>query len=113
MHGDADRLVPFGNGELIAGRIRGAEFVKLPKASHIYPTDFPGLSEKAVISFLSKHRLQITILYARISLFKDVVLRFARVRGSCYKVSKLREAVFEASEWIGRPFVKSPADSND
>jgi 3-oxoadipate enol-lactonase len=58
LHGDADRLIPFANGKLIAERIRGAEFLAMPKAAHIFSTDFPGESEKAVIEFLSKHRLK-------------------------------------------------------
>jgi pimeloyl-ACP methyl ester carboxylesterase len=57
LHGDADRLVPYANGELVAGRIAGAKFVTLPGAAHIYQTDFPGVSEKVVVEFLGQHRL--------------------------------------------------------
>src|SRR5467141_4418595 len=39
IHGESDRLVPTGNGKLIAERIPGAKLVLLPHASHIYSTD--------------------------------------------------------------------------
>jgi 3-oxoadipate enol-lactonase len=57
LHGDADRLVPYANGKLVAGRIAGAKFLTLPGAAHIYSTDLPGISEKAVHEFLERHRL--------------------------------------------------------
>jgi pimeloyl-ACP methyl ester carboxylesterase len=57
LHGDADRLVPYANGKLVAGRIAGAKFVTLPGAAHIYQTDFPGVSERVVVEFLGQHRL--------------------------------------------------------
>ena len=57
LHGDGDRLVPYPNGKLVAGRIAGAKFVTLPGAAHIYQTDFPGVSEATVIEFLGQHGL--------------------------------------------------------
>jgi 3-oxoadipate enol-lactonase len=57
MHGDADRLVPYANGKVVAGRIAGSQFVTLPGAAHIYSTDVPGVSEKAVLEFLAQNRL--------------------------------------------------------
>src|SRR4029077_9554295 len=39
IHGQNDRLVPPGNGQLIAQRIPGAKLVLLPNAGHIFPTD--------------------------------------------------------------------------
>jgi len=53
IHGRSDQLVPAGNGELIAARIPGAELVMLPRASHIFTTDQPEASQKAVLGFLS------------------------------------------------------------
>jgi len=52
IHGASDRLVPPGNGELIAGRIPGAKWVLLPNAGHIYPTDQTERSNEAILAFL-------------------------------------------------------------
>ena len=54
MHGETDQLVPVGNAELIAGRINGSQLVKLPRASHIFTTDQPEASRKAVMDFLAR-----------------------------------------------------------
>jgi pimeloyl-ACP methyl ester carboxylesterase len=54
IHGEKDRLVPPGNGQLIAGRIPGAQLVMIPRASHIYTTDQPDASHRAVLDFLAK-----------------------------------------------------------
>jgi len=54
IHGETDQLVPVGNGELIAARINGSQLVKLPHASHIFTTDQPEASRKAVMEFLSQ-----------------------------------------------------------
>jgi len=53
IHGDSDRLVPPGNGKLIAEKIPGAKLVLIPRASHIYPTDQPEAANKAVQEFLA------------------------------------------------------------
>lgn len=53
IHGSSDRLVPPGNGELIAGKIPAAKWIVIPNASHIYPTDQPERSNAEVLSFLS------------------------------------------------------------
>jgi len=55
IHGETDQLVPAGNGELIAARITGAQLVKLPHASHIFITDQPEASLKAIMGFLGSH----------------------------------------------------------
>src|SRR5580700_5225667 len=39
IHGERDRLVPPGNGKLIAERIPGATLVMIPHASHLFLTD--------------------------------------------------------------------------
>jgi pimeloyl-ACP methyl ester carboxylesterase len=55
IHGKADRLVPPGNGEMIAARIPGAQLVLLEGASHLFSTDQPEASEGAILEFLSSH----------------------------------------------------------
>ena len=54
IHGETDRLVPVGNGELIATRIPGATLVKLRHASHIFPTDQSVASNAAIMEFLAR-----------------------------------------------------------
>jgi pimeloyl-ACP methyl ester carboxylesterase len=52
IHGQSDQLVPAGNGELIAAKIPSAKLVMLPQASHIFTTDQPEPSRRAVMDFL-------------------------------------------------------------
>jgi len=54
VHGECDRLVPPGNGQLIAERISGAEFVLIPHAGHIFSTDQPDEAHRAALDFLAK-----------------------------------------------------------
>jgi 3-oxoadipate enol-lactonase len=53
IHGETDRLVPLGNGELIAARIPGAKLVTLQHASHIFPTDQTAACNHAIMEFLA------------------------------------------------------------
>jgi 3-oxoadipate enol-lactonase len=53
LHGESDRLVPPGNGRIVADRIPGAKLVMIPNASHILTTDQPELSHQAVLEFLA------------------------------------------------------------
>ena len=53
IHGETDRLIPTGNGKLIAGSISGAKLVLLPHASHLYQTDQPEASMRAILDFLA------------------------------------------------------------
>jgi len=53
IHGQSDRLVPAGNGTLIAERIAGAKLVMLPQASHIFTTDQPEAAHHAILEFLA------------------------------------------------------------
>jgi pimeloyl-ACP methyl ester carboxylesterase len=53
IHGETDRLVPPGNGELIAARIPNAKLIKIPHASHIYFTDQPEAAHRPVVEFLN------------------------------------------------------------
>ena len=53
IHGESDRLVPAGNGKLIAERIPGAKLVLLSHASHIFTTDQPEAAHQAILEFLA------------------------------------------------------------
>jgi len=53
IHGATDRLVPFGNGKLIAERIPGATLLHLPHAGHIYTTDQGEAAQAAILKFLA------------------------------------------------------------
>ncbi len=52
IHGITDRLVPLGNGKLIAETIPGAKFVEIDDASHIFFTDQTERSLSEISSFL-------------------------------------------------------------
>jgi 3-oxoadipate enol-lactonase len=51
IHGRADPLVPFGNGELLASRITGAELVALDGVGHFVPLEAPGETFGAIARF--------------------------------------------------------------
>ena len=53
IHGKADRLVPPGNGELIAARLPGAQLVLLERAGHLFSTDQPEAAHRAISEFLA------------------------------------------------------------
>jgi 3-oxoadipate enol-lactonase len=53
IHGETDRLIPPANGELIAQRIPGAKLVLIPHASHIFDTDQPVATHRAILEFLA------------------------------------------------------------
>ena len=55
IHGETDRLIPVENACLIAERIPGAKLVTIPHASHIFTTDQPEASHRAILDFLSTH----------------------------------------------------------
>ena len=52
IHGESDRLVPPGNGKLIADRIPGAKLLMIPHASHLFPTDQTETAHGAILEFL-------------------------------------------------------------
>src|SRR5579872_5072518 len=54
IHGDSDRLIPPRNGELIAARIPQAKLVMIAHASHMFATDQPEATHRAIMEFLSK-----------------------------------------------------------
>jgi 3-oxoadipate enol-lactonase len=57
IHGEADRLVPPGNGELIAARIPNAKLILIPHASHIFATDQPEAAHRPVLDFLAEQNI--------------------------------------------------------
>jgi pimeloyl-ACP methyl ester carboxylesterase len=56
VHGDRDRLVPAGNGRVVAARIPGARFQLIPNAGHILATDQPEACRRLMIDFLRQTR---------------------------------------------------------
>jgi pimeloyl-ACP methyl ester carboxylesterase len=56
IHGDCDRLVPPGNGRVVAARIPGAHFRLIPDAGHILATDQPDACRRIMIEFLRQAR---------------------------------------------------------
>jgi pimeloyl-ACP methyl ester carboxylesterase len=60
IHGESDRLVPAGNGKLIAEKIPGAKLVMLTGASHIFPTDQPEAAIRAIREFLAERQAAVS-----------------------------------------------------
>jgi len=56
IHGKTDRLVPAGNGEIIAARIPGAQLVLLDRAGHLFSTDQTEAAHRALLEFLRSTR---------------------------------------------------------
>ena len=56
IHGDTDQLVPPGNAPILAEAIAGSGLAMLPHASHLFVTDQPDASHRAVLTFLSGER---------------------------------------------------------
>jgi 3-oxoadipate enol-lactonase len=56
VHGDHDRLVPAGNGRVVAARIPGARFQLIQNAGHILTTDQPEACRRLMIEFLRQAR---------------------------------------------------------
>jgi 3-oxoadipate enol-lactonase len=54
VHGRHDRMVPAGNGELLAERIPGARLRLLEESGHMYPTEEPGVDAE-IAAFLDAH----------------------------------------------------------
>ena len=54
IHGESDRLVPPGNGKLIAERIPGAKLVMIPQASHLFLTDQTDTAHRTILQFLEE-----------------------------------------------------------
>jgi 3-oxoadipate enol-lactonase len=54
LHGESDRLVPAGNGKVIAQAIPGAELVMLKNASHLFTTDQPEAAHREMLQWLAR-----------------------------------------------------------
>lgn len=54
IHGESDKLIPPGNGKLIASRIPAAKLVMLADASHIFTTDQTEAAHRAILGFLAE-----------------------------------------------------------
>ena len=55
LHGDADRIVPVGNGRRLADGLPKASYRELAGAGHLYTTDAPEAAD-AVVTFLRSGR---------------------------------------------------------
>ncbi|MBI2913732.1 MAG: alpha/beta fold hydrolase [Chloroflexi bacterium] len=53
LHGDADRLVPIENANILAERIPNSTLRVLPGAGHVFFWEFPGEAGAAIVEFLS------------------------------------------------------------
>jgi len=54
IHGESDRLVPPGNGKLIAERIPGAKLAMIAHASHLFLTDQTQTAQRIILQFLEE-----------------------------------------------------------
>lgn len=54
MHGRQDRILPLGNGRLLARAITGAQFIAVPGGAHAFPTDAPD-ANREIVKFLRAH----------------------------------------------------------
>jgi 3-oxoadipate enol-lactonase len=54
IHGDADALVPYANGQLLAKRIHGAELATLPGVGHLPMWEAAEETARLVVEFLAK-----------------------------------------------------------
>lgn len=52
VQGDSDGLISPANAEILAGEIPGAKLTIIPKASHVFFTDQPEMTNEVVLSFL-------------------------------------------------------------
>lgn len=57
VHGDADRLIPFENGKMLAERIKGSELYIVPGAGHLYVTEAQEIVDGKVIDFIKQYSL--------------------------------------------------------
>jgi 3-oxoadipate enol-lactonase len=53
IHGDADRLIPVGNGRIVHERIPGSRLEIIPGAAHMFFWEQPQKAAALVTSFLS------------------------------------------------------------
>jgi pimeloyl-ACP methyl ester carboxylesterase len=55
IHGESDRLVPAGNGRILAEKIAGAKLILLAQASHIFTTDQTEAAQRVILEFLKEN----------------------------------------------------------
>jgi pimeloyl-ACP methyl ester carboxylesterase len=53
LHGDADPLIPYGNGQHLSTHIQGTKFLTYTRVGHLPPIEAPERFNKDVINFLS------------------------------------------------------------
>ncbi|MGB0035769.1 MAG: alpha/beta fold hydrolase [Candidatus Acidiferrales bacterium] len=58
IHGESDRLIAPANARRIAERIPGSQLTLIPRASHIFPTDQPEASHRAILDFLASQTIR-------------------------------------------------------
>lgn len=56
IHGDADVLVPYPNGQNLANKISNAEFLTVPGAGHIYVSEATELVNNKVLEFFGSQK---------------------------------------------------------
>lgn len=62
IHGDADRLLPFGNGKILAERIKDSELYTIPGAGHLFMIEAQGMVEEKIIDFIKKQSMNMHTL---------------------------------------------------
>jgi len=58
IHGDKDRLIPAGNGRVIARLVPNARLHIFKGAGHVYGTDCPDEHQEVVMGFLEEQRVR-------------------------------------------------------
>jgi 3-oxoadipate enol-lactonase len=53
VHGDADRLVPYGNGQFLSAHIQGARLITYSQVGHLPPIEVPERFNRDVMEFLA------------------------------------------------------------
>ena len=53
VHGDADRLVPYGNGQFLSAHIAGARLITYAQVGHLPPIEAPDSFNRDVMEFLA------------------------------------------------------------
>jgi 3-oxoadipate enol-lactonase len=53
IHGDADPLIPYGNGQYLSTHIRGVKFLTYTRVGHLPPIEAPERFNRDVMDFLA------------------------------------------------------------
>lgn len=54
LYGASDQLVPPNKAEFIAAQIPNAKLVMIPNASHVFTSDQPEATHRALLKFLAR-----------------------------------------------------------